>query len=763
MMQQARWEAMFAPRVEHREEKREARRPLFLAPWEDWLLLGLLAVAFLSVAAAVDRAHWVDTLPPLALVGFSGLAVAFALARLRWNEAACHVPGVVAGLALCLAHVLAVVPGATPKERWDALYERMDVWLHAVFRGGTSTDELPFVILVVSLTWLGAYLSSWALFRWRHVWLALVPGGVAILVNVSYLPGQFSFAFVVYLFVALLLLAATAVRDRAVQWERDGVAYPEFLQLRALGSAFWAAFALLGVTWALPLAGESGALASLWERATDPVVERLAPYSRVFLGVEAKRPLPAHRFDDMLPFQGKIELPSIDVARLAGIDFLPPAPYLRARAFADYTAEGWKLPEIDERAVEAGAPIVAGAERGREPRDITVTVERGQSALLTLGQPLSVDRDAVAQVGGDGGDVLGLRASGDEKRVAAGTVYRAQGSVSVATVEELRLADDEYPDWTQRYLALPPELPDRVRDLAAHIAAGQSNAYDRAAAVEAYLRGLPVDYDIDPPPAGRDPVDYFLFELRRGYFDYHASAMAVLLRALGVPARVAVGYAIGPQDRDTEGAFRVTEKRAFAWTEVFFPGYGWIEFNPTPSEPPVRRASEAAAADGIGPNDDLLGLGDIPAAGGGFGLFPGGPSPDDAAAGGGGGEPPRALLGTMGALAAVTALALAGWWAWNRGLGGLDPASRVWAKTVRLASWAGVPLDPHLTPREYARMLRERLEGLDGVEVIAGAYQRVRYSGRSLDPEEEAGVEGAWRAVRFRLLGRAAMRLRGRA
>jgi transglutaminase-like putative cysteine protease len=757
MIQQARWEAMFAPRSEPHERATQARRPVFLAPWEDWLLLGLLTVAFLSVTAAVDRARWADDLPPLPPVGLFGLALAFGLARLRWNEVASHAAGLFAGLGVCFAQVLAVVPGATPGDRWDALYDRMDRWLHAAFQGGTSTDELPFVMLVVTLTWLGAYLSSWALFRWRHVWLALVPGGVAILVNVSYLPGQFSFAFVVYLFAALLLLAATAVRDRAVIWERDGVEYPEFLQLQALGGAFWAALVLLGATWALPLAGESRALASLWDRATEPVVDWLAPYSRVFLGVDARRPLPAHRFDDVLPFQGRIELPSIDVAQLEGVDFLPAAPYLRARAYAEYTAEGWKLPEADARAVGAGETIVSGAEQGRERREITVTVERGQSALLTLGQPVRVDRDAVAQVGPDGGDVLGLRAP-DEGRVAAGTVYRVEGSVSVATVEDLRAAGDDYPRWTRAYLGLPDELPERVRALAADVTVGQTNAYDRAAAIEAYLRGIPVDYDIEPAPVGRDPVDYFLFDLRRGYFDYHASAMAVMLRTLGIPARVAVGYAVGAQDRDPGGGYRITEKRAFAWTEVFFPGYGWIEFNPTPSEPPVRRPSAAAPGDGIGPNDDLLGFGDIPAAGGGFGLFPEETPPDGAAASSDGARLPAPLLGFMGALAAMTAGALLGWWAWNRGLRGLDRASRAWAKTLRLASWAGAPPEPHLTPQEYARRLRERLEGVDGVEVIARAYQRVRYSGRAPGREDETSAEHAWRAVRLRLLRRAVLR-----
>lgn len=758
MIQQARWEAMFARRPDSYERAVQARRPLFLAPWEDWLLLGLLTVAFLSVTAAVDRAGWADDLPPLPPVGLFGLALAFGIARLRWNEAASHAAGLLAGLAVCFGQVLAVVPGATPKDRWDALYDRMDLWLHAALQGGTSTDELPFVILVVTLTWLGAYLSSWALFRWRHVWLALVPGGVAILVNVSYLPGQFSFAFVVYLFAALLLLAATAVRDRAVVWEREGVEYPEFLQLRALGGAVWAALALLGVTWALPLAGESRALASLWDRATDPLVDRLAPYSRVFLGLDARRPLPAHRFDDVLPFQGRIELPSFDVARLEGIELLPPAPYLRARAYAEYTIDGWKLPEANDRRVGAGDTIATGQERGREPREVTVTLERGQSAFLTLGQPMRVDRDAVVQAGADGGDVLGVRPP-DGERAAAGAVYAVQGSVSVATVEELRAAGEGYPLWTRRYVELPPELPERVRALAADIVAGQTNPYDRAAAIETYLRGLPVDYEIDPPPAGRDPVDYFLFDLRRGYFDYHASAMAVLLRTLGIPARVAVGYAIGAQDRDPDsGGFRITEKRAFAWTEVFFPGYGWVEFNPTPSEPPVRRLSAETPGDGIGPNDDLLGLGDIPAAGGGFGVFPEDTPTAGASGSSGGAVPPAPLLGLMSAFAAAALVACAGWWAWNRPLNSLDRASRAWAKTLRLASWAGVPPEPHLTPREYARRLRERFEDVGAVEAIASVYQRARYSGRAPRIEDETRAERAWRAVRLRLLRHVAFR-----
>ena len=75
------------------------------------------------------------------------------------------------------------------------------------------------------------------------------------------------------------------------------------------------------------------------------------------------------------------------------------------------------------------------------------------------------------------------------------------------------------------------------------------DAYDKAAAIESYLRTFPIDFNLPQTPPGRDSVDYFLFDEQRGYFDYHASAMAVMLRTLGIPARVATGYVLDPTQR----------------------------------------------------------------------------------------------------------------------------------------------------------------------------------------------------------------------
>ncbi|MDZ4277844.1 MAG: transglutaminase domain-containing protein, partial [Dehalococcoidia bacterium] len=238
---------------------------------------------------------------------------------------------------------------------------------------------------------------------------------------------------------------------------------------------------------------------------------------------------------------------------------------------------------------------------------------------------------------------------------------------------------------------------------------------------------------------------------------YHASAMVVMLRSVGVPSRLAVGYVLRPTG-DEADLFRhqVTERSAFAWPEVYFPGLGWVEFNPTPNQPPVQRpGGEEATSSGPSDSDappvdlNLEGLAELfpeeGAPGAGAALLT-----DDA------GDRGRWLLiGVMSGLAVLAALAAGGVTAaWLRGTAGLEPAARPWAKTVRLASWARLPQAPSQTPHEFARELRERVTGTDDAERLASAYVRYRFGGEQQDEQEQARLENAWRTVRGRLLRR---------
>jgi protein-glutamine gamma-glutamyltransferase len=149
---------------------------------------------------------------------------------------------------------------------------------------------------------------------------------------------------------------------------------------------------------------------------------------------------------------------------------------------------------------------------------------------------------------------------------------------------ELRQASSDYPREVQSsYLQVPP-LDVRIPRLAETITAGMSNNYDKAAAIEFYLRNH-FAYTLQLPRVlPSDPLANFLFERKQGHCEYFASSMAVMLRSLGIPARVVNGFRTG-EFNDLTSQYVVRASSAHSWVEVYFPGYGWVEFDPTPAGP----------------------------------------------------------------------------------------------------------------------------------------------------------------------------------
>lgn len=133
------------------------------------------------------------------------------------------------------------------------------------------------------------------------------------------------------------------------------------------------------------------------------------------------------------------------------------------------------------------------------------------------------------------------------------------------------------------YLQLPEELPQRVKDLSESLISSSENNYDKAKAIEQYLSSnFPYNLDVRSTPRNRDFVDYFLFDQKEGYCSYYASAMTILARCAGLPARYVEGYMLPPDPvKDKNNTFVVTNMQAHAWVEIYFEGYGWLPFEPT--------------------------------------------------------------------------------------------------------------------------------------------------------------------------------------
>ncbi|HXY14316.1 MAG TPA: DUF3488 and transglutaminase-like domain-containing protein [Terriglobales bacterium] len=167
--------------------------------------------------------------------------------------------------------------------------------------------------------------------------------------------------------------------------------------------------------------------------------------------------------------------------------------------------------------------------------------------------------------------------------------YEARSNIAQATPAQLRASSSDYPpEVALNDLQMPGSLDPRVSRVAEQIAASESNNYDKAAALERYLRAN-FKYTLQLPRASnRDPVAFFLFDRKQGHCEYFASSMAVMLRSLGIPSRVVNGFRTG-EFNDLTSQYLVRASNAHSWVEAFFPGYGWIGFDPTPAAPvPIR-------------------------------------------------------------------------------------------------------------------------------------------------------------------------------
>lgn len=158
--------------------------------------------------------------------------------------------------------------------------------------------------------------------------------------------------------------------------------------------------------------------------------------------------------------------------------------------------------------------------------------------------------------------------------------YEAESELGEPDASELRLAPNTVPGNLGNYLRLPA-LDIRISKLAEEITASAPDNYDKAVAMERYLRthfGYTLDLSRSVP---RDPLAYFLFERKKGHCEYFASSMAVMLRSLHIPSRIVTGFR-GGEFNDLTGQYVVRASNAHSWVEAYFPGQGWVSFDPTP-------------------------------------------------------------------------------------------------------------------------------------------------------------------------------------
>jgi transglutaminase-like putative cysteine protease len=495
----------------------------------------------------------------------------------------------------------------------QALSLRVQGWLMSLGKGETLNDGLVRSMIWTLIVWLIAAWMGWFTGR-RHAIAALLPSMLLLAAVTAYSEHRV-YTLWVMVSVLLLLMGLWNYKNHTTQWDSKKVDYSDSIRYDVSQSVIFLTLLIGAIAFFTPSVSWREIRDYLRERnqptrneAADILGIRQAPVITKKVAVQ-KPSLPRdHLLSEGFAQSEKIvmtirtgELPPIVSSSLTAD---PPRYYWRSVTYDTYVGAGWVTSSAPPQKFQANTPLIPGLLKGYRTLHLDVEMVQPEGKLFWSGILFSADVPFTAdwRVRPQSNlfvDQSALLQADMFAALSNATAYKAESYVPLVTVKKLREASTDYPEAIQkRYLQLP-DLTPRVRQLAESLTKNEPNEYDKAKAIETYLRKTyPYDLNIPAPPEDQDVADYFLFDLRRGYCDYYATAMVVLARASGLPARFVSGYSSGSYDAPN-AQYVVRELNAHSWAEIYFPEIGWIEFEPTASQPEIDRSltDEAALAD----------------------------------------------------------------------------------------------------------------------------------------------------------------------
>jgi transglutaminase-like putative cysteine protease len=588
--------------------------------WGDGLSAALLIIIMQIAAGRLVATRWTEDLHLVQVISLFGTILGLTLGKSIFKRFWV--------VFLAFAYGLILVPwqiGLTSEREIEWRDRLLNLWgrLSFVFQELLSrkpvTDNLLFLLLMAILFWSLSVYAGYILQREGNPWKVIIPGGIAALVIHSFDPLLVSRSWYIafYLFFALLLVTRMVYMRNIAKWRESHTHTPPDMGFDFTRVALVLILILVFFAWNVPVLAQTfKPAAEIWQTASRPWLTTKDRLGFMFASLRASVGLVQNFYGNTLPLGLGSSL-SDQVILEVEAPTNPPNGYRfywEARIYNTYEGSQWHTDlrtayNLTPESVDLNQP-------GADIRPVvssTFFPHVPISNLYAVPEPLwvSIPSQAYMAINTDGTVNYGALMS--KGFVHPGERYTMRSAIDAVTVTELQDASTSYPQWIlDGYLQLPKDITPRTRELAKEISVGLSNPYDITNAVTEYLRNnIEYTQSISQPPPNQERIDWFLFDNRKGFCNYYASAEVILLRSLGIPARIAAGFAQGEREIPPIGeqppagisvditleqisetsTYVVRQKDAHAWPEVYFPGIGWVIFEPTVSQPPLFRPS----------------------------------------------------------------------------------------------------------------------------------------------------------------------------
>jgi transglutaminase-like putative cysteine protease len=585
--------------------------------WWDWLSSILLLIILQIAAARLVATLWTKDLPLVQLITLLGTILGLALGKSIFRRFWVVFFAVVYGVSLIpwqLGLILDV--DTTWLDRLQILVARLSAVFQELLTRKPVTDNILFLLLMAMLFWSLSIYTGMVLVREANPWKVIIPGGITAFVIHSFDPLLVSRSWYLafYLFFALLLVTRLVFIKNSSLWRERHTHTPPDIGFDFTRVALVLSMVLVFFAWNVPIVAETFKPAvEIWQTASKPWLKTKDRFSFMFASLRASVGLVQNFYGNSLPLGLGSPLSDRVVLEVEGPTNPPNGDrfYWEARTYDVYESNQWVSTvqtkrDLTQDSVDLNQP---GADT-RPVVTFTFFPHDPISNLYTVPEPLWVSIPSQAYMVSNSDGSVNYSALMSQDFLHPGDQYLVRSALDAETVSDLRSATTTYPQWVlDEYLQLPGSITSRTEQLAEQIASGLSNPYDIASAVTNYLRNnIEYNQSISQPPPNQERIDWFLFDYKQGFCNYYASAEVILLRSLGIPARMAVGFAQGQREvppiknlppgisRDITdqiasevSTYVVRQKDAHAWPEVYFPGIGWVIFEPTVSQPALSR------------------------------------------------------------------------------------------------------------------------------------------------------------------------------
>lgn len=564
------------------------------ARWWDLPAALLLIVAILTAATRLVVTRWTDNLGLIQTIAAFGCIAGLSIGASRFSRQVSFLIGLVYGLFMVPWQLgMTYDPTFTWQERVFSLYTRLSTILTQLANHEVVQDSLLFLVLMAVLFWVLSIHAGYTLTRYGNAWRSILPAGLSLFVIHSFDAANTHSAWylAVYLFFGLVLVARAAYLHQHSHWQESRTALPPHLGLDFIRFTLLATSILVIFAWTAPaMANTLPAAEKAFQTIKQPWNEVRGRMNNAFASLRSSAGVVSDYYGSSVLLGRGNRLTDSQVFSVKPPDNAPKDTrfYWRARVYDTYVNGQWISSSHSEN-FDPAKQVVLPEENNRWLGSFVFVSAGTISTLFSPPQPLWTSQSGEIDLSKNPDGSLDLASFRASPPLRAGDVYQVQAYLSNASIAQLRAAGSSYPTWvTDRYLQLPTTITPRTRQLAQDLTKNIENPYDKVAAITNYLRNnITYSETVPDQPSKQDSIDWFLFDIKQGFCNYYASAEVIMLRSIGIPARWAVGFAQG--EKLSNGTYLVRERDAHAWPEVYFPKLGWIEFEPTASQPSLVR------------------------------------------------------------------------------------------------------------------------------------------------------------------------------